>query len=116
MTDVPPPTEEWKAEEPWEDDTLAQLEDQTDPLDAQILEQDKRNRLQFKKASGRLIVWSTYLFWAILVAGLMVWCWHYLTPWPFLTEPQLSKVQSVIFSGTLGAVVSSLAKGYLSKD
>lgn len=110
---VPQPSETWKAEEPWEDDSLAMFEERGDSLDAQLKEQDKRNRLQFKKATGRIIVWSVYLLWALLALGLAIWAWHFLTPYPFLKPPQLEKLQSVIFSGSLGAVISVLAKSYL---
>jgi len=114
MTDeVPPPSDEWKAEEPWEDDSLALFEERGDSLDAQLKEQDKRNRLRFKKATGRIVVWSVYLLWLLLAIGLAVWAWHFLTPCPFLEPHQLEKLQSVIFSGSLGAVVSVLARSYL---
>ncbi|MGV9005282.1 MAG: hypothetical protein ACOH1H_00950 [Brevundimonas sp.] len=113
MTDAPPPPEEWQQEQPWEDDSLALFEGQRDPLDAQIQEQDKRNRLRFKKATGRIIVWSVYGMWGLLAIGLLVWTWHFLTPCPFLEPHQIEKLQSVIFSGSLGAVISILARNYI---
>ena len=38
----------------------------------------------------------------IFVASIVSWTWHYLTPadWHWLTADQLSRIQSVIFSGT----------------
>lgn len=113
MTEIPTPTREWEEEEPWVDDALAQFEEQTDPLDAQLREQDKRNRLRFKKATGRIIVWSVYLVWLLLTVGVSIWAWHFLTPYNFLSPHQLEKLQSVIFSGSMGAVVSVLARNYI---
>src|SRR3990167_6943481 len=113
MTDTPPPSPEWTAEEPWREDSLAQFEGQTDPLDAQLQEQDKLNRLRFKKATGRIIVWSVYGMWILLAVGLAVWTWQFLTPYPFLGPHQIEKLQSVIFSGSLGAVISVLARNYI---
>jgi hypothetical protein len=116
--DTPPPSQEWQNEQPWEDDSLAQFETERDPLDAQLMEQDKRNRLAFKKATGRIIVWAVYLLSALLAVGLFIWAWHFLAPttWGFLKPPQLEKLQSTIFSGTIGAVISILAKNYLKND
>lgn len=117
MTDAaPPPPDDWKAEQPWEDDSLAVFEVQSDPLDAQLREQDKRNRLSFKKVTGRLIVASVVLFWLLITVSLIVWTWHFITPWGFLEEPQLVKIQSIIFSGTLGALISTMARGYIERD
>jgi hypothetical protein len=111
--DAPQPDPEWTREKPWEADSLATLEANTDPLDAQLLEQDKRNRLAFKKATGLIIVLAVYFSSALLASGIGVWTWHFLTPWPFLKPPQLEKLQSIIFSGSLGAIVSALARSYL---
>lgn len=110
---VPPPDPEWAQDQPWEADSLATLEETGDPLDAQLLEQDKRNRLNFKKATGRVIIWAVYLLAVLLAIGLLIWAWHFLTPWGFLEPHQLEKLQSTIFSGTLGAVVSVLARNYV---
>lgn len=113
--DIPPPSEEWKKEQPWEDDSLAQFEAEKDPLDAQLVEQDKRNKLRFKRVTGRIIVWTTYLLWGLFASGLIVWVWHYVTPWEFLTPDKLAKLQGVVFSGALGAIASSLAKNYIGR-
>lgn len=116
MTDkIPGPPPEFAEEEPWRDDSLAQFEEERDPWDAQIQTQDKRNRLAFKKATGRLIVWSVYGFWLVLALAFGVWAFHYITPWCFLSDDQLTKIQSVIFSGTLGAVIATLSKNYIDR-
>jgi hypothetical protein len=49
--------------------------------------------------------------------SLIVWSWHYLAPAcvTWLTAEQLSKIQSVIFSGSLGAIVTSILKKQLDK-
>jgi hypothetical protein len=113
---IPPPSAEFVKEAPWDDDAMARFETEMDPLEAQILQREALNRLKFLKASGTIVVLAVYLFAGILAASFIVWSWHYITPWAFLTEEQLAKIQSVIFSGTLGAVVATLARGYIRQD
>lgn len=54
-------------------------------------------------------------FVTVFMASLGAWVIHYITPWCWLTPEQLSKIQSVIFSGSLGAIVSAYMQKQLSK-
>lgn len=56
---------------------------------------------------GWIVPGLMIVFTLLFAASILVWSWHYLTPCGFLTPEQLSKIQSVIFSGSLGAIVSS---------
>jgi len=53
------------------------------------------------------------VFTALFVAAVVVWAVHFLTPLCWLSEEQLSKLQSIIFSGSLGAVVSTYLQKHL---
>jgi hypothetical protein len=58
------------------------------------------------------------VFFAILFVGsLGAWSIHYLLPvdWHWLSEVQLSKIQSILFSGGIGGVISLIAQKQLSK-
>ncbi len=72
-----------------------------------------------RKNQGRMLsVWGwivpclMILFTLLFACALFIWSFHFLTPWGWLTPDQLSKLQSIIFSGSIGAVVSS----YLQKN
>jgi hypothetical protein len=110
---VPPPPPDWASEQPWQDDPLAGFEAENDPLDAQILEQDKRNRLKFRRHFGRISIISMYIIWLVIVVGALSWLVNYLTPWKFLTDSQLDKVQSIVFSGMMGAFASAWARRHI---
>jgi len=51
------------------------------------------------------------------LVGLISWATHYLSPDKFhwLSDDQLSKIQSVLFSGGMGAVVSGIIQKQLKK-
>lgn len=58
------------------------------------------------------------VFFAILFIGsLGSWAAHYLLPvkYHWLTVDQLSKIQSILFSGSIGGVVSLIAQKQISK-
>jgi hypothetical protein len=110
---VPPPPQEWEDERPWEEDPLADFEERRDPLDAQIEEQDKRNKLNFKRAYGLLSVLSMYIIWTVFCIVAVIWLLNYIIPVPFLKPEQLDKLQSIAFSGMLGALATSWARRHI---
>jgi hypothetical protein len=110
---IPQPPEDWSKDEPWRDDSLADFETESDPLDAQLAEQEKRNRLAFRKHFARLAIVSMYIIWIVLILGALSWLWNYLTPWKFLSDSQLDKVQSIVFSGMMGAFASAWARRHI---
>ena len=89
----------------WSDDKKAKTEDKNwDKLS----DQKERNHLRFLRVYG----WITALLISFLAVTFLVsfssWLAHYITPisWHWLDSEQLGKIQSVIFSSTLGGVVS----------
>lgn len=55
------------------------------------------------------------IFVGIFVISLLVWIWHYITPWGWLNTEQLSKIQSVLFSGSVSAMITAFMKKQLDK-
>lgn len=66
---------------------------------------------------GWIVIVITITFTTIFLASLVIWALHYTLPpnWTWLQEPQLSKIQSILFSGGMGAVISSIIKRQLDK-
>ena len=72
----------------------------------------KRNN-RFIRHSGRIGVGLMWFFAAALVATMGVWLVHFLTPWTWLDADQLSKIQTVIFSGSLSAIVATFFQRHI---
>lgn len=64
---------------------------------------------------GWVLVAVTVVFAAIFLAAFVVWSIHYLTCWNWLEPAQLDKIQSILFSGGMGAVVTSIVRSQISK-
>lgn len=77
----------------------------------------ERNDSRWLSVYGLIVVFLTLIFSVLFISSLVVWSWHYLAPicWTWLSSEQLSKVQSVLFSGGMGAIVSSIVQKQLSK-
>ena len=75
----------------------------------------QKNDLLWLRYYGWVIVALMVFFVVVFIVTLGVWVIHHITPWSWLTADQLSKIQSVIFSGSLGAIVSAFMQKQLSK-
>lgn len=82
-----------------------------------LLDQKTNNDLNFLKVYGWVLVVLTIVFAFLFIASLVSWACHYVMPegWGWLKDNQLSKIQSIIFSGTLGAIVSTVVGRQISK-
>jgi hypothetical protein len=69
------------------------------------------------RAIGAVTVILIWFFVIVFLAAMSSWLWHQIAPskWLWLTDAQLSKIQSVIFSGSIGAVVSTYVQKHISK-
>lgn len=67
---------------------------------------------------GVIVVMLTVVFSLLFVSTLIIWSIHYLAPqsWCWLTDTQLSKVQSILFSGGMGAIITSIIQKQLAKN
>lgn len=79
--------------------------------------QERKNRLWWLKAYGIVAVIFTVVLSILFIFSIIAWSWHYLMPesHAWLTEAQLSKIQSVVFSGALGAIVSGILQKQLAR-
>lgn len=63
-----------------------------------------------------MVVAGIYVVGLSALAMFVVLIWHYVTPWSFLDEGKLNNIKQILFSGTLGAALSGVAKRYLGFD
>lgn len=82
------------------------------------LEEIKRgNDKRWLQHYGWMVLGLTWAFGILFCAALFVWTWHHLVPacWHWLQEPALHKIQTTLFSGGMGAVVTSVLRIQLGK-
>jgi hypothetical protein len=115
MTAVPPPDDPdviypWAALD-------AKREERDWEHESQLRGQETRNQVWFLWAYGIAIVIFLSVFALLFLGSLIAWSLHYLLPmcYHWLTDDQLSKIQSVLFSGSIGGVISVMAQKHLSK-
>ena len=113
--DIPPPPTDGGGEPPWSKDDKARKESELWPNEDSLKGRRRKNEANLLWLFGWLTPILVVVFSLLFVVSLIVWTIHQVTPICFLTADQLSKIQSVIFSGTLGAIVSSLAGPYFKK-
>ncbi len=112
---VPPPEE---SELPgWAEQFRALKEVRKWPDEDELKGIKNKNDARWLTCYGWLVVAATIFFTILFIASLAAWSWHYLAPtsWTWLTPDQLSKIQSVVFSGSLGAIVASIMKKQIEK-
>lgn len=124
--DVPSPPSDAGSVPKWADER-AFAEERNFPDEEVLRGQKRRNQLWALQVAGYLIPLLMVGLFTTFVAALFIWVWHFLTPetclvkgdgsqgfcFHWLSGEQLSSIQSVIFSGALGAIVSRLAQKHL---
>ena len=116
MSDVPPPPDGHEAPL-WAEDSLAHNEAKFFPYEDKLRGQKAKNDLTWLRVYGWVVVAMMIVFALLFLSSIVSWAWHYVMPtrWGWLNDDQLSKIQSVIFSGSLGGIVSIMAQKQLSK-
>ena len=112
---VPPPD---NTELPrWADQAMAKAEVKGWPDEDELRGQRHRNDMLWLSCYGWIVVGITIIFTLLFVSSLVAWTWHYLAPvnWAWLTPEQLSKIQSIVFSSSLGAIVTTIIKRQIDK-
>jgi Fe2+ transport system protein B len=111
---VPPPPANSPA---WFADFKAKAEEANWDKEGKLRGQEERNQLLWLKAYGFVVFLFLVFFSLLFVGSLGSWALHYLLPvsWHWLDTDQLSKIQSILFSGSIGGVVSIIAQKQLSK-
>lgn len=98
----------------WADQGPAKEEERNWSSLAEIRESNDRNWLKFY---GVIVICIAAVFTLIFLGSLVIWALHYMLPrcYLWLDPDQLSKIQSVLFSGGMGAVISSLIKRQMDR-
>lgn len=80
---------------------------------AKEAEHTRREQFRDHLAFGALIV--LWILMASVGLTVLALAWHYITPerWCWLTEGQLAKLQTFIFSGALIGAISGYTRRYL---
>lgn len=115
-TDVPPPPDDGEPPR-WADDKSAKQEARNWGNDRKLQDAKTWADVWWAKAYGIVAIFLLFVFAILFLGSLTSWAAHYILPecWHWLTGDQLSKIQSVIFSGSLGGVISIVAQKQLSK-
>lgn len=113
------PTPDASSTPRWAGSTAKKEEQQWTVLDEIRQENDGR----WLKVYGKILVALTVTFAVIFIAALLIWTWHHLAPtcigsWPmhWLDSQQLGKIQSILFSGGMGAVISGIVRKQIEKS
>lgn len=111
-TAVPSPN--IKNKNDWANDDIALKEDKNWESIEEVKEQ---NDIRWLSAYGIVLVTITYVFALIFLLALLTWAWHYLSPTSlhWLDVVQLTKIQSVLFSGGMGAIISGIVRTQIGK-
>ena len=101
----------------WAADSKAVSEEKNWDDEGLLKGQEIKNNLLWLKTYGWLVVGVTVFLTLMFTASLGIWAWHYLMPeaYCWLSVEQLSKIQSTIFSGSLGAIVTSILRKHIDK-
>lgn len=82
----------------------------------------QQNDGRWLKVYGWILVSLTIVFALIFISALLIWSWHHLAPacigqtrLHWLNPEQIGKIQSILFSGGMGAVISGIVKNQISK-
>lgn len=107
MTDnsVLPPEDE---PPPWSLDSKARNEEKYFGDENRLKGIRVDNEIRWLKAYGIIIPVMMWFFAALYLASLASYAIHFVTPWSWLSEVQLSKIQSIIFSGSVGAFIAGV--------
>ncbi|OOR87665.1 hypothetical protein B0181_09945 [Moraxella caviae] len=69
------------------------------------------------KAYGHVVIVVTYIIASIFIVAFLILAFHYLAPnsWTWLDQSQINKIQSMLFSGSMGAIFINTMRTQLSK-
>lgn len=102
----------------WAQDGRAKAEEKNWADEPAIRGQKVTNNVLWLKIYGWILAGITITFSLLFVGSRLAWAAHYLLPISchWLSADQLTKIQSVLFSGGMGAVLSSIAQKQLASS
>ncbi len=82
-----------------------------------VKEQEKTNTLREMWVIGWIVPALMIFVCFLFVVFLGSWAWHFVASecWQWLEDAQIDKIESTIFSGSLGAVASIYFQGKIKK-
>lgn len=118
LEDAIQPSEEWRREGAWDTDPIAALEVENEQRLDEVQKAHQKTHVAVITHAGIIIVVAMYFFSALFIAALASWAFHHLAPasWHWMTADQLSKIQAIIFSGSLGAITTGIAQRYFKHE
>ena len=111
----PPPSDDFTA---WFfNDRKAKAEEANWDKEGKLRGQEEKNKLLWLKAYGFMVFVFLIFFSLLFIGALGSWAVHHLLPSSFhwLDADQLTTIQSILFSGSVGGVVSIVAQKQLLK-
>jgi len=98
---------------PWVKLRARQEDKRWESLDDIRLSNDSR----WLRVYGWLVLLLTVMFALSFLAAFLIWGLHYTgkSEWLWLKDSQLDKIQSVLFSGGMGAIISGIIRAQLAK-
>lgn len=111
---VPPPPEGAADAPSWAEDTAAKQEEKFWSKEDALRGLQIDNDIIWTRVFGWIVAFLMIFFTSLFVVSLGSWFIHYTTSWCWLSPDQLSKIQSIVFSGLIGAVVSSYAQKHMA--
>ncbi|TFL16018.1 hypothetical protein [Jannaschia formosa] len=114
--EVPPPLDGGETPD-WADDSKAKAETKYWGNDKKLKDAKTWADAAWARSYGFVVIILLVVFSVLFAGSLLAWSLHYLLPesWHWLSDEQLSKIQSVLFSGSLGGVLSFVAQKQISK-
>lgn len=112
---VPPPNSDVLS---WAGDSkMATAEEEQWPNESAINNVKSKNDVLWHTWYGKIVVGLLLFFVLVFVVIASIVTWHYIMPdyWTWLSPDRLSKLQAVVFSGSIGSVITSVAKRQLSR-
>lgn len=103
---------------PWGRDTLANHEEKSFDDENALKAQKTKNDLTWLKVYGLITVFIAIFLTLLFVVMIVVLSVHYMghKDWAWLDAERLSKIQTIVFSSTLGSIVSSVITKQISKS
>lgn len=122
MDETPPPAEQTPKVPPpgaelplWADSSMAEDEKRNWSALEVV---NHQNDVRWAKVYGWVVVSATVAVTATALVIFLVWTWHYIAPskWTWIDVTRLEHLQSIIFSGGLGAIVSTIIQRQVTKN
>lgn len=76
-----------------------------------------KNDVRWARTYGFILVAATITVTGVALGIFVIWAWHYVArdSWTWIDAPRLEHLQSVVFSGGMGAIVSGIIQRQLAR-